>query len=67
MVIRLHALEENFHTFDPPWVFIEELKSQQRHQDGPYITALYSSFTSLETLTFRPRRIVDWEFGIRTA
>ena len=67
MVIQLHTLEENFHNFDSPCVFVEEFKSQRRHQDGPHITALYSGFTSLETLTFRPRRIVDWEFGIRTA
>jgi hypothetical protein len=67
MIIRLRTLEENFHTFDPPRFFIEKFKSQPRHQDGPHITALYSGLTSLETLTFRPRRIVDWEFGIRTA
>jgi hypothetical protein len=34
---------------------------------GPHITAFHSSLTSLETLTFEPRSVVDWEFGIRTA
>jgi hypothetical protein len=67
IVLRLHSLEANFHTSDPPWVFIEEFKNQQRHKDGPHFTTFYSGFTLLETLTFRPRSIVDWEYGIRTA